>query len=76
MLRFGNYELIERLGVGGMAETFVAIRRGPEGFEQLRCVDPAIAIAACRRSHGTPSNDAVGTRCAGPASRPLLSSKS
>ena len=36
--RFGNYELIERLGVGGMAETFLAIRRGLGGFEQRVCV--------------------------------------
>jgi len=36
--RFGNYELVERLGVGGMAETFVAIRRGPGGFEQRVCL--------------------------------------
>jgi len=36
--RFGDYELIERLGVGGMAETFVAIRRGPGGFEQRVCL--------------------------------------
>ncbi len=36
--RFGNYELIERLGVGGMAETFVAIRHGPGGFEQRVCL--------------------------------------
>ena len=36
--RFGDYELIERLGVGGMAETFVAIRRGLGGFEQRVCL--------------------------------------
>jgi serine/threonine protein kinase len=36
--RFGDYELVERLGVGGMAETFVAIRRGPAGFEQRVCL--------------------------------------
>jgi serine/threonine protein kinase len=36
--RFGDYELRERLGVGGMAETFVAIRRGPGGFEQRVCL--------------------------------------
>jgi serine/threonine protein kinase len=36
--RFGDYELLERLGVGGMAETFVAIRRGPGGFEQRVCL--------------------------------------
>jgi len=36
--RFGDYELAQRLGVGGMAETFVAIRRGPGGFEQRVCL--------------------------------------
>jgi serine/threonine protein kinase len=36
--RFGDYELVRRLGVGGMAETFVAVRRGPEGFEQRVCL--------------------------------------
>jgi len=36
--RFGDYELLERLGVGGMAETFLAIRRGPGGFEQRVCL--------------------------------------
>lgn len=36
--RFGDYELVQRLGVGGMAETFVAVRRGPEGFEQRVCL--------------------------------------
>jgi serine/threonine protein kinase len=35
---FGDYELVERLGVGGMAETFVAVRRGLEGFEQRVCL--------------------------------------
>ncbi len=36
--RFGDYELLERLGVGGMAETFLAVRRGPGGFEQRVCL--------------------------------------
>lgn len=36
--RFGDYELVERLGVGGMAETFVAVRRGADGFEQRVCL--------------------------------------
>jgi hypothetical protein len=36
--RFGAYEIVERLGVGGMAETFVAIRRGHGGFEQRVCL--------------------------------------
>jgi len=35
---FGDYELVERLGVGGMAETFAAIRRGAGGFEQRVCL--------------------------------------
>jgi serine/threonine protein kinase len=35
---FAEYELVDRLGVGGMAETFVAVRRGPDGFEQRVCL--------------------------------------
>ena len=35
---FGPYKLVRRLGVGGMAETFVAIRRGPSGFTQRVCL--------------------------------------
>jgi serine/threonine protein kinase len=37
-LPFGPYELLRRLGSGGMAETFLAVRRGPGGFEQHVCV--------------------------------------
>ena len=37
-VRFGPYELARRLGSGGMAETFLAVRRGPAGFEQHVCV--------------------------------------
>jgi hypothetical protein len=36
--RFGPYEPVQRLGAGGMAETFVAVRRGPAGFEQRVCI--------------------------------------
>ena len=36
--RFGDYDLVERLGVGGMAETFVAVRRGPGDFVQRVCL--------------------------------------
>ena len=36
--RFGPYELVSRLGAGGMAETFLAVRRGPGAFEQKVCV--------------------------------------
>lgn len=34
----GPYRLVRRLGMGGMAETFVAIRRGPGGFTQRVCL--------------------------------------
>ena len=36
--RVGPYELQRPLGAGGMAETFVAVRRGPAGFEQSVCL--------------------------------------
>jgi serine/threonine protein kinase len=35
---FGPYQLVRRLGVGGMAETFEAIRIGPSGFSQRVCL--------------------------------------
>jgi serine/threonine protein kinase len=34
----GPYTLVRRLGMGGMAETFVAVRRGPSGFTQRVCL--------------------------------------
>lgn len=34
----GPYELLAPLGAGGMAETFVAVRRGLGGFEQRVCL--------------------------------------
>ena len=37
-IQFGPYELKHRLGVGGMAETFVALRHGPGGFQQKVCI--------------------------------------
>lgn len=36
--KLGPYEPQCRLGAGGMAETFVAIKRGPAGFEQRVCI--------------------------------------
>ena len=35
---FGAYRLVRRLGVGGMAETFEAVRRESDGFEQRVCL--------------------------------------
>ncbi|MBI2895819.1 MAG: protein kinase [Deltaproteobacteria bacterium] len=35
---FGPYEIVRRLGHGGMAETFLAVRRGPGDFEQRVCL--------------------------------------
>ncbi|MEM8609272.1 MAG: protein kinase [Myxococcota bacterium] len=34
----GPYRLVRRLGVGGMAEAYEAIRRGPSGFSQRVCM--------------------------------------
>ncbi|HEY6877305.1 MAG TPA: protein kinase [Polyangiales bacterium] len=36
--KLGPFELLRRLGAGGMAETFLALRRGPAGFEQRVCI--------------------------------------
>lgn len=36
--KLGPFELLRRLGAGGMAETFLALRRGPGGFEQRVCI--------------------------------------
>src|SRR5688572_15438071 len=35
---FGPFYPVRRLGAGGMAETFVAVRRGPGDFEQHVCI--------------------------------------
>jgi serine/threonine protein kinase len=35
---FGPFHPVRRLGAGGMAETFVAVRRGPGGFAQNVCI--------------------------------------
>lgn len=36
--RIGPYELMHKISVGGMAETFLARRQGPGGFEQQVCL--------------------------------------
>ncbi len=37
-VEFGPYKIVRRLGVGGMAETFEALRCGPEEFTQRVCL--------------------------------------
>src|SRR5688572_29764309 len=32
--QFGKYYLLERIGAGGMAEVFLAVAIGPEGFQR------------------------------------------
>ena len=44
MQRFGPYELVRPLGSGGMAETHLAVRRGPAGFEQHVCVKRILPV--------------------------------
>ena len=42
---FGPYRIVRRLGMGGMAETFEAVRQGPSGFSRrvcLKLVRPAL----------------------------------
>jgi len=38
MERFAQFEVLRPLGVGGMAETALAVRRGPDDFEQRLCL--------------------------------------
>lgn len=37
-LQFGKYKVVDKLGVGGMAETFTAISTSPEGVSQRVCL--------------------------------------
>jgi serine/threonine-protein kinase len=37
-VEFGPYKIVRRLGIGGMAETFEALRCGPEDFTQRVCL--------------------------------------
>ena len=36
--RFGPYELVDRIAMGGMAEVFLARREGARGFQKLVAV--------------------------------------
>ncbi|MCW5790992.1 MAG: serine/threonine protein kinase [Polyangiaceae bacterium] len=43
---FGGYQVLERLGAGGMAEVFSALKLGPHGFAKpvaLKCMLPELA---------------------------------
>ena len=40
--KFGPYRIVRRLGVGGMAETFEAVRSGPGEFSQRVCLKLAL----------------------------------
>lgn len=44
--RLGPYEIVRPLGAGGMAETFVAVRKGPAGFEQRVCLRRILPVYA------------------------------
>jgi serine/threonine-protein kinase len=44
--RIGRYEIVERIGAGGMAEAFRAVARGPGGYQRqliIKCILPELA---------------------------------
>jgi serine/threonine protein kinase len=44
--RIGSYRLVRPLGAGGMAEVFLAVQTGPDGFERtvaLKCIHPHLS---------------------------------
>jgi serine/threonine protein kinase len=47
--RYGPYTCVRRLGVGGMAETFLAVQHGTAGFEQRVCMK--FMLPALRSDH-------------------------
>ena len=48
--RFGKYELLEKIGTGGMAEIYKATVAGPDGFEKLQVVKKILPMYAQNRS--------------------------
>ena len=47
---FGEYELLERIGTGGMAEIFRARKRGPSGFEKVMVIKRVLPELAQNRA--------------------------
>ena len=43
-VHLGRFELVYRLDVGGMAEIFLALERGAQGFERLVVIKQAIGV--------------------------------
>jgi serine/threonine-protein kinase len=44
--RIGRYQILERVGVGGMAEAYRALARGPGGYQRqliIKCIQPQLA---------------------------------
>jgi serine/threonine protein kinase len=44
--RIGRYDIVERIGAGGMAEAFRAVARGPGGYQRqliIKCILPELA---------------------------------
>ncbi len=48
--RFGKYQLLERIGVGGMAEIFKAKAEGPSGFEKTLVIKRILPELANNRA--------------------------
>ncbi|MEZ4266368.1 MAG: protein kinase [Myxococcota bacterium] len=47
---FGKYELLEKIGVGGMAEIYKARVAGPDGFEKIQVVKTILPAYAQNRA--------------------------